>query len=194
MNLGLYVGSFNPVHKDHIRVARGLIKKQIVDKVLFVPTKNYWDKKDLIDIKHRIKMLKLYETEKLIIDEKRNHFDYTYQIIDDLKKENKNLKIFLIIGADNVLKFHLWKKVQAILKNKVIIVGRDDLDVKPYIKKFKESKQFILIDDLKTKNIASTLIREQIKKKVLLKDLLDQKVINYIKKEKLYEREIKNEK
>ena len=65
MKIAVYVGSFNPVHKSHIKVVN-LVLKNYVDKVIIVPTLAYWDKKNLIDIKDRINMLKFYENEKII--------------------------------------------------------------------------------------------------------------------------------
>ena len=185
MKLGLYVGSFNPVHKDHIWIATGLIEKQIVDKVLFVSTMDYWDKKNLTNIKHRINMLKLFANENILIDEKRNAYEYTYQVIEDLKKEYTEAEIFLIIGADNVEKFHLWNKVDEILQNKVIVIKRTNLEIERYINEFAQKDQFIVVD-LHTKGIAGTDIRAKIKNGEPLNDLLDQKVINYIQAENLY--------
>ena len=50
MKIGVYVGSFNPVHKGHIKIVNHLIKNKYVDKVLVIPTGNYWDKNDLLSI------------------------------------------------------------------------------------------------------------------------------------------------
>ena len=61
MKIGIYVGSFNPPHEGHHKVMKYLLEKKIVDKVLLLPTPEYWNKKDLIDIKERINMLKYYE-------------------------------------------------------------------------------------------------------------------------------------
>ena len=83
MKLGVFVGSFNPVHKGHIKIVNYILEKNYVDKVLIIPTGNYWDKNDIIDIKHRINMLKYYETDKIKIDNTLNDIQYTYQIIND---------------------------------------------------------------------------------------------------------------
>ena len=85
MKLGIYIGSFNPVHLGHIDVVNYLINNKIVDKILIVPTLNYWDKNDLIDIKHRINMLKLIENKKIKIDDKNNNYIYTYELMNKLK-------------------------------------------------------------------------------------------------------------
>ena len=78
MRLGVYIGSFNPVHIGHIDIVNYLLYNEVVDKILIVPTLNYWNKNDLIDIKHRINMLKLIENEKIKIDDKNNKYVYTH--------------------------------------------------------------------------------------------------------------------
>ena len=75
MKIGIYVGSFNPPHKGHIKIVNHLISKYL-DKVIIIPTGNYWDKLDLVNIDHRINMLKFYENEKIIIDTKNNRIEY----------------------------------------------------------------------------------------------------------------------
>ena len=125
MRLGVYVGSFNPVHKGHIQVANYLLDNNYIDKIEIIPTGNYWDKKNLIDVNFRIEMLKFYESEKIYINETLNNCEYTYQVLNELKKDNNEL--YLIIGSDNLPNFHLWKNIDEILKNKVIVVSRKTL-------------------------------------------------------------------
>ena len=62
MRLGIYVGSFNPVHKGHIKVANYLVDNNYLDMILLLPTPNYWDKQDLAPTKDRLNMLKLFES------------------------------------------------------------------------------------------------------------------------------------
>ena len=87
MNIGVFVGSFNPPHKGHIGIVNYLINKKILDKIIIIPTGNYWDKQDLINIDDRINMLKFYENDKIIIDNKHNNMEYTYLIMNSLKEE-----------------------------------------------------------------------------------------------------------
>ena len=47
MRIGVFVGSFNPVHKGHIKVANYLLDNDYVDKVIMLPTPNYWHKNNL---------------------------------------------------------------------------------------------------------------------------------------------------
>ena len=60
MRLGIYIGSFNPPHLGHKKVIDFLLEEDYVDKIIIVPTQNYWNKNNLIDIKDRINMLKFY--------------------------------------------------------------------------------------------------------------------------------------
>ena len=77
MRLGIYIGSFNPPHIGHKKVIEYLLNNNYVDKILIVPTLNYWDKTDLVDIKDRIKMLKYWENDKVSVDTKHNKYIYT---------------------------------------------------------------------------------------------------------------------
>ena len=79
MRLGVYIGSFNPVHNGHIKLVNYLLDNNVVDKVLIVPTIGYWDKTNLVDIKDRINMLKIFRSTNILIDEKHYNHKYTYE-------------------------------------------------------------------------------------------------------------------
>ena len=83
MKIGIYVGSFNPPHKGHIKIVNHLIKNYL-DKIIIIPTGNYWDKLDLVSINDRINMLRLYECENIIIDKE------TGEKIKKLHNNNKH--------------------------------------------------------------------------------------------------------
>lgn len=180
MKLGIYVGSFNPPHNGHMKVANFLIENKIVDKVIILPTPNYWDKQDLVDINMRVDMLKLLETDNIIIDNKHNNYPYTYQVLESLKKDY-NDTLYLIIGSDNLESFHLWKNIDEILKNYVIVLRRGNNEINKYLDKFDKNK-FIVIDDFPFIDVSSTKIREG------SNDFLDPKVLQYIRENKLYGR------
>ena len=187
MLIGVYVGSFNPVHKGHIKIARHLVEKHYVDQVLIIPTGAYWDKQDLVDIKDRIAMLKFYETENIIIDETHNNIEYTYQLLDQLEKEQKENTYAIIIGADNIVHFDQWKEYQKLLKRFMIILNRDEISIETYLEKLGKKDDYIIISDLETMDISSTRIRKDLKeKKQTIKDL-DHAVFSYIKEHNLYQ-------
>ena len=183
MKIGVFVGSFNPVHIGHKKIIDHLLNNKYLDKIIIIPTGNYWDKQNLIDIKDRINMLKFYENKNVVIDEKLNKYQYTYEILNELKKTNTNNELYLILGADNIIKLHLWNKLEEILKHKIIVLDRNNIDIKTYISKFKEKDNFIVINDFDTIEISSTEIRNNIDK---YKSFLDKPIYNYIKEKNIF--------
>ena len=189
MKIGVYVGSFDPVHIGHKFIIDYLLDNNYLDKVIIVPTGNYWNKNNLSLLKHRINMLKYYENDKIIINDKYNNLEYTYQILEQLKKDYKDSILHLIIGADNLAKFHLWKEVDIILKNKVLVLPRNEINSSIYINKFKQKDNFVIVDNFKEIDVSSTLIRDKISKKEYknLEEYLDKNIRDYIIENKLYE-------
>ena len=187
MKIGIYVGSFNPPHKGHIKIVDHLINNYL-DKIIIIPTGNYWDKNDLIDIEHRINMLKLYKKENIIIDEENNKIEYTYQILNILSKKYREDELYLVIGADNIINFDKWKNYEEILKYNLIILNRSNIDIIKYLNNLNKKDKYIIVNDLPSIDISSTMIRDKIKNKEedLIK-YIDSGVYEYIKSKKLYE-------
>ena len=157
-----------------------MLDNDYVDKVLIVPTLGYWDKNDLIDIKHRINMLKFFETDKIMVDEAHNDYSYTYLLMRALSKDY-DAELYLIIGADNVIDFDKWKEYQELLQYKIIVMNRDGIDIDSYIEKY-HSNNFIVTKEYKYIDISSSKIRKDLNGKYL-----DRKVLKYIKDNHLYQ-------
>ena len=186
MKLGIYVGSFNPVHKGHIKVIKHLLDNHYLDKVMVIPTGNYWDKTSLIDIDYRIEMLKLYENDKIIIDDKLNDIPNTYLILRKLHKEYDDL--YLVIGADNIIDFDKWMEYQEIIENnKILVIPRDNIDIDKYLDKY-DRNRFIVVKDFGNIYISASEIRKLFiyKEYDKLEKYLDKKIIDYIKEKDLY--------
>ena len=184
MKLGIFVGSFNPVHKGHIKLVKCILKENIVDKVLIIPTNNYWNKNNIIDIHHRLNMLNNYRDNNIIIDNELNDLKYTYQIIRKLKKKYKGDELFLIIGADNIIKFNEWKNYKYLLKLNLIICKRDNIDIKYYLDKLNKKDKYFIVDSIN--DISSTFIRNNIDNNKLLTKYIDKEVLDYIRVNNLY--------
>lgn len=160
MRIGVYVGCFNPIHNGHKHVMDYLLKNNILDKILIIPTGDYWEKRNLLDVKYRAEMIKFYENENIIVDVKYSKISDTYKIFKKLNKDYKNNEFHLIMGADNLPKFNLWPNYKEILKNKVIVLQRNEIDIQKYINEYDEKENFIIIDDFEYINISSSKIRE----------------------------------
>ena len=188
MRIGVYVGSFDPVHIGHKFIADHLLSNSYLDKIVIVPTGSYWDKNNLTNIKHRIDMLKYYENNDIIINDKHNNLEYTYEVLDNLKKDYIDDTLYLIIGADNLINFHLWKEVDKVLDNKVLILPRNNIDTSKYINNYKEKDNFVVVNNFKEMEISSTIIREKLNQGNYreLDKYLDKNILNYIIENKLY--------
>lgn len=186
MRIGVYVGSFNPVHVVHKNIMDYLINNSFVDKIIVIATGDYWDKSVVVSLDDRINMLKFLESKYIIVDNNLNNYEYTYEILDKLKKDYSMDEFYLIIGEDNLLKFHLWKNVNKILLNKVIVVKRDALNYEEVINNFVEKDNFIFVDMNNLVDVSSSIIREKIKKSESVSEYLDSSVLKYIVDNNLY--------
>ena len=178
MKLGVFVGSFNPVHEGHIKVVNYLLDNNYVDKVLLLATPSYWDKQDLIPLEDRVNMLRFYENDKIVVDNIHNKYPYTFQVFRSLK-EDYDAELYLIIGADNIISFSKWKHVDELLENKVIVLNRNNIEIEKYIDELNKDK-FIVLSDFPFIDISSTEIRKGNYK------YLNPHVVEYIKKHNLY--------
>ena len=103
--VGFFGGCFNPVTNAHLRLIQETIEKENLEKVYFVPMGNFYEKKDLISLEHRIKMLELVleKEEKMEIlniykKKKKMYAIDTFQIIE---QKFPNVQRFFIMGSDN---------------------------------------------------------------------------------------------
>lgn len=182
MKIGVFVGSFDPVHIGHENIANYLINEKIVDKVIIIATGNYWDKQNITDLKTRLEMLELIKNDNIIIDNKYNNLIYTYEILNSLRKDNPEDTFYLVIGADNANTLYKWKRYEDILKNKIIIVNRNNIPINL-------TGDNIIVINKSFGDVSSTKIRNLIKNKEYEKAViyLNENVLEYIEKIKLYE-------
>ncbi len=188
MKVGLYVGSFNPPHNAHVAIAQHLAEHYL-DKVVIMPTGDYWDKKGLLPIEDRISMLKCVSSNKIIIQEEGNNISYTLDILHLLSRQYPDDELYLVLGADNIIKLDKWYKYQEILKYHLAIINRNGIDVRAVLDVLgKPIDECIIIDELKEINISSTEIRQAIAGKNMeaVKDKLPPQVLDYIVQKGLY--------
>lgn len=193
MKIGIFGGSFNPPHNMHKNIGLNLIKKGYVDKVIYVPTGNFYKKDGLIDFKYRLEMLKLMlkETTNLLISDIGNEakYEYTYQILDYFKKLYGEDEIYFICGSDNLDTFNTWKNFEDILSYyKLLVIKRNNDDIDKMTNRFKMFIKSIIWADIDFSDISSTGIRKLINdnKFTSLQDRLDDNVIKYIIDNELY--------
>ena len=189
MRIGVYCGSFNPVHKGHIRIVNECLDRSLVDVVFIIPTGNYWDKRDLMDLNKRISLLRYYEDERIRVADQYSDYPYTYQIFEQLEKDYPHDDKVLILGADNIVKFDEWREYQYLLRYDFILIKRDDLDCEYIENRMMElGKDNYEILDIDNIDISSTYIRENLDDYDKIKDLIDSHVYRFL----IMERMLKN--
>ena len=192
MKIGIFGGSFNPPHKMHKEIAIELIKKHYVDKVIFVPTgSKYKYKNNLLSDKVRLEMLELmcHDNNNLEVSdyELKEHVVYTYETLNYFRNKYKDDEIYFIFGTDNLSYIDKWKKGEDILSNnKLLVIKRNTDDINTLLDKYKDYKNNIIVTDIKENEISSTKIREMIYNNKGVEDYLDNKVLDYIVRNKLY--------
>ena len=189
MKIGIFGGSFNPPHNMHKKIGLKLIEKGYLDKVIYVPTGDKYKKSNLVSAKDRYKMLKLMiqdEQDLFLSDyEIDTNIVYTYQTLSHFKRKYPEDEIYFICGSDNLLKFNTWKNYKYILETyKILVIKRNDDQIDEIVKNNKN----IISANITYSNLSSTKIRNFIKlhKNKKLSPDIDEKIMNYIKKENLY--------
>ncbi len=188
LNIGVFGGSFDPIHLEHIQIIKVVFKEFAIDKVIVVPAYKPPHKKTLnVSAIHRLNMLNcaLESMKNIMIDTfeiNSNRIVYTIETLDYLQGKYSNANIRLIIGADSFNNLNKWKKSDYIAKKYgFIVVNRQNIKIDMNSKFIKYSKFSNF-----TGTISSTQIRENIKKGMDVRSLLNKNVLDYIKKYELY--------
>lgn len=192
MRIGIFGGSFNPPHKMHESIAEQLIEKGFIDKIIFVPTSNFYPKSGLISDEQRYEMLQLMIEENANYGLSKYEFGrrtYTYETLKYFKDENPTSEIYFICGSDNLYEIDTWREYKKILSDyKVLVIPRNH-DMEKLLNKYKEYKENIIVANLENNYLSSTLVRDYLKAKDFekVKEFINPKVLHYIIKNNLYE-------
>lgn len=198
-NYGFFGGSFNPVTKAHVELAIEIVKKFKLNKVIFVPVGDNYQKKNLINEKHRYNMLKIatnkyQELEISDIELNQNKNLTTLEAFQKIEKHYEKVKKYYIIGADNLYKMVASEDLETLASTYTyIVIQRGVIDAKEIIKSnpiLKENeKNFYIMENIKHNDTSSTHVRNNIENGNKDIDLnLQKEVLAYIEKNKLYQR------
>ncbi|MFV8377455.1 nicotinate (nicotinamide) nucleotide adenylyltransferase [Flavobacterium sp. LB3R33] len=207
MKIGLYFGTFNPIHVGHLIIANHMAEHSDLDQIWMVVTPhNPLKKKNtLLDDYHRLQMVHLAtedfpKIKPSDIEFKLSQPNYTVNTLVHLEEKYPNYEFSLIMGEDNLKSLHKWKNYEAILAHHEIYVyprleakvsveeaissDMENLDVK-ILQKFGTKIHMI---DAPVVEISSTFIRENIKKGKNVQPLLPAKVWEYIDHNNFYKK------
>ena len=189
--IGLFFGTFDPIHNGHLRIAKYITEEKLAHKVWLVVTPENPIKlrSKISSFNHRFSMAKI-ATEKydnimpsdLEVNLKKPN--YTIDTLEYISNKLKDIEFSLIIGEDNYKIFDTWKDYEKILSNyKIFIYPRKGtLKENPHI--INENAMYIGGPRI---DLSSTNIRNIVSKNLDPKDLISAKVMEYINSNKLYQ-------
>lgn len=191
MKIGLFFGSFNPVHNGHLIIANYMLEYSDLNKICFIisPQNPFKKRTNLLADYHRYELLNLaiedtsnYEVSD--IEFKMPKPSYTIDTLTYLKEKHPKKEFVLIMGSDNLQSFKKWKNSDIILqKYNLYVYSRPDFDGGE-LKKHKKVK-FI---NAPLMEISSSFIRNAVKEKKDIRFFMPEKAYNYMKEMHFYEK------
>lgn len=191
--IGIYPGSFNPIHNGHIALALYLTDKQIVDEVWVVvsPQNPLKSTDGLIDNDLRLQMacLAFEDSPKVVVLDVEFYLprpSYTIDTLNFLQARHADYLFYLLIGEDNIATFDKWKNYDTILKRySLLVYPRQSGSGVEQPKKILQypNVEYIIAPNI---DISSSEIRKRLKQNLSIKGLTPDTVIRFIEKNRLY--------
>ena len=190
MKIGLFFGSFNPIHNGHLAIANYMLEFTDMRNIWFVvsPHNPLKEKSTLLADHHRIRIVReaigdFNKFKASDIEFKLPQPSYTINTLTYLWEKYPKNEFMLIMGADNLQNFHKWKNYEEILKN---------CEVHVHSRKESDGGQFkthpkVKMTDAPAMEISSTFIRESIKQKKDIRFYLPEAAWKYIREMHFYE-------
>jgi len=188
--IGILGGTFNPIHIGHLTIAEMARERMSLDKVIFIPSylPPHKSGKDIASAIDRYRMLRLavQGNPKFDVSDfeiKKEGKSYSVDTVRHLRKKNpRAAKFFFIIGSDLLPGLHTWKNIEELKKMVVFIsVNRPGFRGKPTRIKVRS----VSVPGLQT---SSTFARRRLLTGKTVKYLVPDKVLDYIRKNKLYKK------
>lgn len=139
MKIGLYFGSFNPIHIGHLAIAQYFINEHVFDKILFIvsPQNPFKDNCDLINGPLRLEMVNESIKDNSCFECCDIEFtlplpSYTSSTLEALKHYYPNDELTIIMGSDSLVSLPKWHQVEKILKSNIVVYKRSESFDNPY--------------------------------------------------------------
>lgn len=189
MKVGLFFGSFNPIHIGHLIIANTVLAKTDLQKIMFVvsPQSPFKKNASLIPEFDRLEMVRLAIFDNLDFEVSDIEFNmpkpsYTVDTLAYLSEKYPEREFSLIIGEDNLSHFHKWKNYETILKyHRLIVYPRPNS--KPSELNIHNSVKMI---NAPLMEISATFIRDCVRNEQSIMYLVHPDVENYIIRKKIY--------
>ena len=189
IRLGVMGGTFDPIHNGHLVAASEAASAFGLDKVLFVPTGEPWQKQDITASEHRLAMTTLAIAgnplfEISSVDVQRAGPTYTVDTLREIHESNPDADVYFITGADSIAQIESWKDSSQIwpLAHFVGVTRPGHTLEVP-----KTASGNVSLLEIPALAISSTDIRARVKSGKPIEYLLPNSVIDYIHAHHLYQ-------
>ena len=194
MNIGLYFGSFNPVHHGHLIIANHILNEGKVRELWFVvsPHNPFKERSSLLNEQHRLQLVRLAIDTTPGMRASNIEFNlpkpsYTIDTLTYLEEKYPKHTFYIVMGSDGFQNINKWKNAEQLLKNtSIIIYKRPGFDIK------EELPANIVVVDAPLLEISSTHIRKLIKEKKSIRYLVPDTVLHEIEKQQYYSSSLEN--
>lgn len=190
MNIGIYSGSFNPIHLGHTGLAGYILRHSNLDEVWLMvsPNNPLKEESDLWDEKFRLKLAKIATNHIPGVTASDFEFNlprpsYTVETLRQLSDRYPQHSFSLIIGSDNMTIFHKWREYEYILGHYPILVYPRKGDDMEYLKK--KYPNIHIVENAPLFEISSTMIRQKLKAGESVAEWVDKEVNEILEKEYL---------
>lgn len=187
MEIGLFFGSFNPIHNGHLMLAQYMANFGGVDEVWFVvsPQNPFKQNKTLAPAEMRVEMVReaVRNTPHLRVCDIELHLplpSYTVNTLEALEAQHPDDTFTLIMGGDNVDGLPHWREADKILSHKILVYPRAGYSIN------RPEGSDIIITEAPQIDISSTMLRQWVSERHSIEHFVPHTVAKYIKKNKLY--------
>src|SRR5665648_125353 len=195
--IGIFGGTFNPIHNGHINMAEKIGYCLGLDVILIIPANVPPHKLyiPIIDSKHRYEMCRLACEENPLfelsnIELKNERRSYTIDTLKQISSDYEDCKLYLIMGSDSFLSVTNWVGFEEIIKLATLCTAPRNINEMPQLNKMNQILKSRSVDtricNIPVMPISSTIIRKNIYNKLKINGMVHEKVVAYIKKNNLY--------
>jgi len=192
MKIGLYFGSFNPIHVGHLIIAQYMLQREEMDAIWFVvsPQNPFKNKSTLLADYHRLALVRIAIEDEPNFKAEDIEFSlpqpsYTIDTLTYLEEKHPTYEFSLLMGEDNLRGFEKWKNYDKILsKHKIFVYPR--MEGESIEHSLMDHPAIIFCKDVPLMKISASYIRNQIKEGKSVNFLLTEKVAKYVDEMNFY--------